>query len=150
MAAGLTVRRDHVNALAERLKGLAARDLSDREPVSEIRLDLELDLRRIGQDLLRWLDHLGPFGAGNPHPVLAVRGVQLARPTRVGTDGGHLKLVLRNQDVAVPAIAFGMGRRVQEARSLDRADVALEISENRWNGRRELQARLLDFRATGT
>ena len=46
----------------------------------------------------------------------------------------------------VKAIGFGLGRRLQEARALDRADVAIELVENRWNGRRELQARVRDFR----
>lgn len=146
MAAGLTVRRDNVDALADRLRRLAERDLAGREPVKELQVDLELELERLGPDLLRWLGHLAPFGPGNPNPVLLVRGVRLDRLSRVGTDGGHLRLALQRDGHRVPAIAFGLGRRVQEARALERADVALEISENRWNGRREVQARVLDFR----
>lgn len=146
MAAGLTVRRERVEELAVRLRDLARQELVDREPVREIRLDLEVPLERLGPDLLRWLGHLAPFGAGNPNPVLLVRGVELARPTRVGNDGGHLKMQLAEDGHRVPAIGFGLGKRVQEARDLERADVALVIAENRWQGRRETQARVLDFR----
>jgi len=146
MAAGLTVRRERVEELAIRLRELAGRDLSDREPVRELRLDLEVHLERVGPDLLKWLDHLAPFGSGNPHPMLMVRGVGLDRPGRVGTDGEHLRFGLLRDDCRVPAIGFGMGRRMQEARSTKRADVAIEIAENSWNGRSEIQARVLDFR----
>ncbi|MCK5483907.1 MAG: single-stranded-DNA-specific exonuclease RecJ [Gemmatimonadetes bacterium] len=148
MAAGLTVRRERVEELATRLQEMARRDLSDREPVEEIRLDLEVSVKRLGYDLLRWLGHLAPFGSGNPTPVLMVRGVTLDRPSRVGNDGGHLRFQLVGDGQRVPAIAFGMGRRLAEARSSERMDVALEIAENSWNGRREVQARVLDFRPT--
>lgn len=146
MAAGLTVRRERVEELAARLRDLARRDLSDRVPVRELRLDLEVPLSRLDADLLRWLNHLAPFGSGNPQPILAVRGVAFERLARVGSDGGHLRLQLVQDGHRIPAIGFGLGRRLQEARSAGRADVAVEITENRWNGRREVQARILDFR----
>ncbi len=146
MAAGLTVRREHVEELAARLQEKARRDLSDREPVQELRLDLEVPMKRLGPDLLRWLGHLAPFGSGNPTPIVMVRGVALERVARVGNDGGHLRFQLLGDGHRIPAIAFGMGRRLQEARSSEGADVALEITENSWNGRREVQARVLDFR----
>ena len=148
MAAGLTVRRDRVEELAARLQEMARRDLSDRKPVQELRLDLEVPMKRIGGDLLQRLGHLAPFGSGNPTPVLMVRGVALDRPARVGNDGGHLRFHLSGDGQRVPAIAFRMGRRLQEARSSELTDVALEIAENHWNGRREVQARVLDFRPT--
>lgn len=148
MAAGLTVRRERVEELADRLRELAASDLSDRDPVQELRLDLEVPLDRVGSDLLRWLGHLAPFGSGNPPPLMMVRGVELDRVERVGNDGGHLRLQLVREGRRVPAIAFGMGRRLREARSAQPADVAIEIAENSWNGRREVQARVLDFRPT--
>lgn len=146
MAAGLTVRRERVEELASRLRDLARRDLADREPVRELRIDLEVPLSRVGPDLLRWLNHLAPFGSGNPNPILAVRGVGLDRSARVGNDGGHLRLQLVGDGHRVPAIGFGLGRRLPEARSAERVDVALEVAENRWNGGREVQARILDFR----
>jgi len=74
MAAGLTVRREHVEELAIRLREVASRELPERDPVQELRLDLEVPLKRVGSDLLKWLDHLAPFGSGNPHPILMVRG----------------------------------------------------------------------------
>ena len=146
MAAGLTVRRERVEELAERLQEMARQDLADREPVQELRLDLEVPVERLGDDLLRGLGHLAPFGSGNPTPILLVRDVALDRAARVGNDGGHLRFQLVAEGRRVPAIGFGMGRRLAEARSSERADVALEIAENSWNGRREVQARVLDFR----
>jgi single-stranded-DNA-specific exonuclease len=150
MAAGFTVRRERVEELAARLQEMARRDLADREPARELQLDLEVPVERLGDDLLRGLGHLAPFGSGNRTRILMVRGVALDRPTRVGSDGGHLRFQLVADRQRIPAIAFGMGRRLGEARSYGRADVALEIAENSWNGRREVQARVLDFRPAET
>jgi single-stranded-DNA-specific exonuclease len=146
MAAGLTVRRENVESLAARLREVAAREMLGADSVHELRLDLEIPLARAKRDFLRWLNHLAPFGPGNPSPVLMLRGVELDRPARVGNDGGHLRMTLSDGDGRVSAIGFGMGWRMQEARSLHRADVAIELADNRWNGRLELQARILDFR----
>lgn len=146
MAAGLTVRRENVDALAQALREIARRDLRDRVPAEELRLDLELPLEKVDPVLHRWMAHLAPFGSGNPQPVLMVRGVGLERVARVGNEGGHLRFQLVADGRRVPAIAFGMGRRLQEARAAGRADVAMEMAENSWNGRTELQARVLDFR----
>lgn len=149
LAAGLTVRRDRVEELADRLRRLARRDLAGRDPVDEVRLDLEVPLDQVNADLLRWLGHLAPFGQGNPPPVLMVRRVGMQRAGRVGSEGAHLRLDLAQGEHRVPAIGFGMGHRLQEARTLEEADVAIELGENRWNGRREIQARVLDFRPAG-
>jgi single-stranded-DNA-specific exonuclease len=150
MAAGLSIRRSRIEEFAGRVLELAARDLSDREAVEELRLDLVLPLAGVQRELQRWLAHLGPFGAGNPSPVLMVPGVGLGRTARVGAAGGHLRAELVSEGGRLPAIGFGLGRRVAEARALDRVDVAFELTENRWNGRRELQARILDFRPAAT
>jgi single-stranded-DNA-specific exonuclease len=139
-----------VEDLASRLRDIARQELMDRDPVREIRIDLEVSLERLGPDLLRWLGHLAPFGAGNPNPVILTRRVELKRATRVGNDGSHLKLQLEQHGHRIPAIGFGLGKRLQEARDLVAADAALVIAENRWQGRREVQARLLDFRPSET
>lgn len=147
MAAGLEVRRGNLEALAEGLEERARESLGPDDLVPELDLELAVSLARADDELHRWLSHLGPFGAENPRPVLLARGVAFTEASRVGGGDRHLKGTLRGPDGArLPAIGFGLGERAPEVESGERWDVAFELTENRYGGRRTLQARVLDFR----
>lgn len=149
LAAGLSIRRSRIEQFADRLRALAVRDLEGRDLVPELRLDLEVPLARAERDLHRWIVRLGPFGTGNPTPVLLARGVGLQSARRVGRDGDHLRGELVDGVSRMPAIGFGLGERWSELQESPTVDVVFELTENRWNGHRQLQARVLDFRKVG-
>src|SRR5690606_29614994 len=92
MAAGLTVRRDMVPELRRRLNAAAAAVLGPADLVPETRVDLEVALGDVTEQLARELEQLAPFGAGNPTPVLAVPKALVVGARAVGGDGDHLKL----------------------------------------------------------
>lgn len=146
MAAGLEVRRENLEALAERLEELARRELEPEQLVPELEVDLFLPLGRADDRFHRLLAHLGPFGEGNPRPVLAARGVSFERPRAVGSEGRHLRAVLRDEAGRLGAIGFGLGDRLPEVAGGGPWDVAFELVEDEYRGRRRLQARLRDFR----
>ena len=73
------------------LPALASRS-ADFDPTLD--LDAELDLTEITPELFQALQLLEPYGMGNPEPVFAARGVQLAAPPRILKDK-HIKLKVR-------------------------------------------------------
>lgn len=147
MAAGLEIRRSQLPAFTQRLQEVARRELDAGDLEPELELDLDLPLERADGDFHRFLAHLGPFGAENPRPVLVSRGVAFEDPSAVGREGRHLKVGLRGASGGrLGSIGFGMGDRLEEARSEGRFDVAYELVEDRYRGRARLQARLRDFR----
>ena len=90
---------------------------------------------RAAEDLAR----LGPFGAGHPEPVFALRGAA-ARARTVGASGAHLKLALGKLD----AIGFGMGDRLGACGGP--VEAAFTIGFDEWDGARRLQLKLRDVR----
>jgi single-stranded-DNA-specific exonuclease len=150
-AAGLEIRREHAEAFAARLDDVARRELDPGDLAPRLRLDLEVPLGRVDGDLHRWLRHLAPFGAGNPGPVLVSRPVRFVDVRRVGAGDEHLKATLAGPDGGrLPAIGFGLGDRAPEAASGgDGWEVAYELAEDVWRGRRRLLARLKDLRPAG-
>ncbi len=144
-AAGLDIAPERIDELRAALNAYAHRVLSPRDLVPQVEIDLELSLSQADAELHRLLRHFGPFGAGNPSPVLAVRAARvLGRPRVVGE--GHLKLELTQGGARLPAIGFRMGERLAQLAGVDHVDVAFQLQENDWNGRTELQARLVDVR----
>jgi single-stranded-DNA-specific exonuclease len=93
-ACGFAMPVSNVEELRARLDAFARSRLSlaDFDPVLEV--DAELWLGEITPELFRALHLLEPYGVGNPQPVFAARGVQLAAPPRTLKDK-HVKLKLR-------------------------------------------------------
>jgi single-stranded-DNA-specific exonuclease len=138
-AAGVTVERARLDAFREAFEAHARERLADDDLVPRCRIDgwvAEGDVTdRAAEDLAR----LGPFGAGHPEPVFALRGAA-SRARTVGAEGAHLKLALGRLD----AIGFGMGDRL--AACAGPLDAAFTIGFDEWDGARRLQLRLRDVR----
>jgi single-stranded-DNA-specific exonuclease len=96
------------------------------------------------------LARLGPYGFGNPEPVLAARDLQVMRSARrVGRN--HLKMKVRQTPSGrqvVDAIGFNLGSYVEllDLPTPPRVDLAFIPERNAWNGREILQLRVKDLR----
>ncbi len=139
MAAGLTIRRERLDAFRARFAEVVRRTLAPEDLGPEQRVDLELALREATPELERLARSLEPCGAGNPSPVLGVRGVRLAQRSIVGA--GHLRAVLEEDDARLGAIGFQWADRAA-ALGDGPVDAAFRLETNEWQGIAMLQARL--------
>lgn len=140
MAAGLTIRREQIEAFRERFNGIVAGQLSPEELGPEQRVDIELPLSEVTDDLERLGRHLEPTGAGNPGPVFGVRGVRFTQRRRVGN--GHLKGVLEDGPARLACIGFSWADRVPWLGDAP-VDVAFRLESDDWGGSPYLQAKLV-------
>jgi single-stranded-DNA-specific exonuclease len=103
MAAGVTLAADALGALHEALCAAAADAPTGPETLA---LDGDVSVEGATAALVRAVARLGPFGAGNPEPVFAIRG-RLGFVGAVGTGGAHLRLALEGEGAGrLNAIAF--------------------------------------------
>lgn len=114
-AAGLEMDSKRVSELAERMAQHAAEDFKEPPPPT-LEIDSEVLLHEMHPRLLDELKRVGPFGEGNPQPLFAASSVELAAaPRRVGADGSHLLMRLKNGAKPISAIAFGFGAQAEAA-----------------------------------
>jgi len=149
-AAGMEIRRNRVPEFREAFEEETRETLGGDDLRPSLRIEVEVQLGEMSEDLFRYLKYMGPHGIGNPGPSFLARGVSLSGPARVvGTD--HLKLRLRQEGAELDAIGFRLGRRVP-ARTLGPGplDVVFQLQENEFRGVRKLQASLKDIRAAGS
>jgi len=145
-AAGLELRPERIDAFRADFNARARERLAPSDLTAEVEIDLEIELGEVDHELYQMLRHFGPFGIKNPAPVFAAYGVRVVGAPRVVGDG-HLKLVLGQGNARLGAIGFRMAERVPDLGLPHNAvDVAFQLQENSWNGRSELQARLVDIR----
>ncbi|MHC4858019.1 MAG: single-stranded-DNA-specific exonuclease RecJ [Planctomycetota bacterium] len=98
------------------------------------------------EGVMRELNGLEPFGAGNPKPLFAARGVKLIAPPRtVGSQNDHLQMSISDNSGAVRCIGFGMGKLEKKLLETDSFSVAFEPQYNTYNGRTNLQFMLSDI-----
>ena len=140
MAAGLTVRRSRFEEFRVAFLQVASELLGPEDLVPAQRVDLELPLANLSEELERLIRHLEPCGAGNPAPVFGVRGARAVGVRRVGTN--HLRFVLDDGSGALPAIGFQVADRVPDAWLAQPLDVAFRLERDEWQGRSTLQARV--------
>lgn len=140
MAAGLTVRRDRLDEFRERFGAVARAQLDPGTLGPEQRVDVELGLSEITDDLERLCRHLEPCGMGNPGPVFGLRGVTFANRQVVGQ--GHLKGLLQEGNHRVEVIGFQWADRVPWLDDRP-VDAAVRLERNEFGGRSALQARLV-------
>ncbi|HVD04862.1 MAG TPA: single-stranded-DNA-specific exonuclease RecJ [Gemmatimonadaceae bacterium] len=144
-AAGVTVRRENVEAFAAAFNAVARTQLRPEDLVPELRVDVELPLSEANEDLEALLRHFEPFGMGNASPVLVSRAVRIARRPRV-LKGEGLKLRLEQNGAELDALGWGMAPLAPMLAEGMTVDVAFRIERDEYRGEQTLQARLADVR----
>ena len=145
-AAGITVRTDLVPTLQDRFNAVARERLTADDLVPEQRIDLEVSVDDLTDDLEKLLQYFEPHGLGNPTPTLALRRAHIdSPPKRIGTTDGVRTAVSCDRG-AIAAIGWRLGDR---ARLLDPAqpvDLAFRLDRDDYRGADRLQINLVDVR----
>lgn len=147
-AAGLVIREDRLHTFRERFQYLNARALRSLNYRPVLDIDAQVLLGDIHPRLVKELDHLHPFGLGNPEPTFWASGLKVLDKRLVGDD--HLKLVVRH-DGAAPfeGIGFRMGKYLSAlSTSVGTIDLAFVPEMNYWKGYQRVQLRIRDIRVT--
>ena len=140
MAAGFTIRRPCYESFRVAFLDVARELLGPDELVPAQRVDLELPLGLVSEELEKLMRYLEPCGPGNPAPVFGVRGARAVGARRVGTN--HLRFTLDDGSGVLPAIGFQWADVVPDAWLAQPLDVAFRLERDEWQGRTTLQARV--------
>jgi single-stranded-DNA-specific exonuclease len=148
-AAGVTVAAQRLEAFRERFEQAVRARIADEDLVPFVEVDAEVDLEVITPSLASELEMMAPFGAANPRPVLAVRGL---RPVAVGVAGAgeHLRLRLTDGQRYIDAFAFRRGE-VGEMLAFTEpvVDIAGSLERDRWRDVGALRLLVEDLRTPG-
>jgi len=147
MAAGITLRREKLAEFRAHMESALAHQVAQARHVNELYIDGAIIARGVTPELARTLDRAGPFGSGNPEPVLALPSHQLIYVDEVGQ--AHLRLRFKSGDGAiVNGMAFrSVGQKLGNALTQHRGHqlhVAGALSVDRYQGTVRVQLRVLD------
>ncbi|MBM3795040.1 MAG: single-stranded-DNA-specific exonuclease RecJ [Acidobacteria bacterium] len=112
-AAGLTMDVARLEEFKHRFAAYARERLDVEELCPHFRIDAEVELRELTPSTGREVLSLGPFGYGNPTPVLAVRGATLRQPPSIMKER-HLKFFLQQDRFPLTCKAWNWVERLDE------------------------------------
>jgi len=147
MAAGVTLRKERLGEFRAYMESALAHDVMASRHVNELFVDGAVTARAVTPELVATLNRAGPFGSGNPEPVIALPSHQLIVADEVGQ--AHLRVRFKSGDGAiVNGIAFrSIGQKLGNALVASRGQplhVAGSLAVDRWQGNERVQLRVLD------
>jgi len=146
-AAGLKLPGDRFAGFAERFDLHCRESLTPEQKERVLNIDAEVMLGTLSPKLVEEIESLEPYGVGNPRPVLIASRVRvLGEPRVVGERKNHVQIRLAQGDAVVKAIAWNMADKCKVLAPGALVSVAFCPSINEWNGRREVQLEVKDFR----
>ncbi|MCS6951274.1 MAG: single-stranded-DNA-specific exonuclease RecJ [Bryobacterales bacterium] len=128
-AAGVTLKAERVEEFRSRLDHYAAARLTDEDLVPELEIDAMLDFREIDERNVTDVLALAPFGCGNPRPLFAALGAEVAAEPSVWNDK-HLRVHLRQNGRTLTVTGWRMADRAAEFGRGARLDVVVSFDED--------------------
>lgn len=149
-AAGLTLKEENLNAFAEKFENEVSTRINKEILLPIVNIDSFLDFKQITPKFFRVLKQFQPFGPGNLSPVFITENVyDNGNGRKVGSDNGHLKLELIQEDEPyrqISAIAFNQSEHFDHIQGGNPIDICYSIAENYYRGIANIQLRIKDIK----
>jgi single-stranded-DNA-specific exonuclease len=147
-AAGLTLDASRIKELRLAVNDVADETLGPDDLMPRLRIDGSLAFREITGGVAAGIMSLAPFGAGNPRPVFAARGVEIIDGPRKLKER-HLKMSLKQEGRIFRAVAWRAAERHDYLTEHKAAlDVAFSLEQNHYNGNTYVELTLADLKKT--
>jgi len=146
MAAGFSIKTSNVDKFTKAFDKETKLALNEELLTRRLKIDLELNFNLLSKKLAETISTLEPTGSGNSAPVFVTKEVAVIDARAVGKTGTHLKLKLQENGKVLDTIAFGFGYLSPKLPPGSLIDIAYNLEENEWNGRKNLQLKAKDIK----
>lgn len=143
MAVGISLEKDRLTdfrgCFAAAVRAHVGGDIAERH----LEIASWLEVANIRESLMDELEHLHPFGQGNPEPVFGLRGVVLRQPPEI-FKALHFRFWVENGLRRLHGVAWKQAHHLPPVG--EPIDLAVELAWNHFNNHRYLQVELIDWR----
>ena len=144
MAAGLSIKKENLDLFIIRMNDYAIENIkTSLKPI--LNIDYMLDFNEINSRFIKFLDHLEPYGPGNPKPIFATQKVKGFNDLELlGKDRNVLKCKINSPHIDLEVIGFQMVENYEKLLSYKNVDISYQIDKNIWRGKESIQLVLKD------
>jgi single-stranded-DNA-specific exonuclease len=151
MAAGVTLRKDALAQFRAYLEDTLGASVEAARRESALKIDGAVSAGGFNLQLADMLSRAGPYGAGNPEPMLALPAHTIAYADPVGEN--HIRVRFKSGEgkfvnaIAFRAVGTPLGKALIDNRGRA-VHAAGNIAIDRWQGDERVQLRLADIAAS--
>ncbi len=135
-AAGLSLCSSHFDEFRRRFDLFAASRLTAEDFQPQYSVDAEASLAELTDSCAEQVLSLGPFGFGNPSPVLCCSHVRIAGTPRLLGSGKHLTIPLQQNGRTLFCKAWNFGDRAELFQPGTTLDILLQIEDDPFSRKR--------------
>ena len=132
-AAGVTLPSAHLAEFRRRLEQVATARLAPGDLRQRYEVDAVVSFPELNERAIRQLSLLGPFGFGNPVPLLYASEAEVAGPVKALKEGKHFAVPLRHQGRLLIAKAWNLASRAALLTPGVKVDVLFQIEEDEYS-----------------
>lgn len=145
LAAGLSIRRENLDAFKQKINDFARGCFDGAEPVSQLEAEYEISVDEVNMEQALELYKLEPYGVSNPVPVFVMYDMIVSSLSSVG-QGKHTKLVLTKDNLVITAMCFRKNQEDIDILLGDKVDVMFNLDINEFQNSKNLQYIIKDIR----
>ncbi len=145
MAVGVTIKKENFENFKKEFEEIAKASHTE-EIMPIIQIDSKIDLKDINKEMVESLKKLEPFGEANRMPVFVFKNLKIDS-IRSLSEGKHLKLTLKDNNIIINGIGFNLGNFAREEQYTigDKVDIVGVLEMNHFNGEESLQINIKDI-----
>lgn len=143
MAVGVTIEEKNIDKFTDMINDYA--DSIGELPYPVLNVDLKLNPSRLSVDLVRGLECLQPYGAGNLQPLFGLYNMKISGISEVG-GGKHLRLSVCRDEHYITAMYFSHSKDDFIFRLGDSVDLAVTLDINEYNGKQSVSVVVRDIK----
>lgn len=135
MAVGLSLKKEKYNDFKLAFEEIAkSKNIQQIIPV--IKIDSIITAKDVNKKNIQDLEMLEPFGEKNKNPIFVYKNLKIDS-IRALSEGKHLKLTLKDDNLLINAIGFNLGYLSEEYLIGDKIDIAGNLEINKYGRRRD-------------
>lgn len=144
-AAGVTIPEENFTEFKTVFTQYANAEISEEDLIPDLIIDTVVRPEQMNESTVKTIESIGPFGEGNPEPVVAMQSMVL-KDIRSLSSGKHIKLFLLKGGRIFEAVWWRRGEMKDILKLEQNLDVAFKPEINEWNNRKNLQLVVQDVR----
>ncbi|MBI3038056.1 hypothetical protein HYY75_03240, partial [bacterium] len=146
-AAGISIIPKQIELFRKRLKEYANDKISEQDLEDEWKIDAQIGIEEISEELLADLLRFSPFGIDNPPPLFMAAKVPFYEAKKVGDLKNHIRIRFKKPSgQSLMGIGFNLGHILDSEVLCDGfCDIVFSIDLNDFNGIRSIQLIVCDI-----
>ncbi|MGN6250012.1 MAG: single-stranded-DNA-specific exonuclease RecJ [Ginsengibacter sp.] len=144
-AAGMSLFPENVDAFSKKFEEVVAETIDPILLVPELIINAEITFRYVNEKFYHIIEQMEPYGPENLRPVFITKNVISTEWTRIVKEE-HIRFVVKNENKTLTGIGFNLASKFQILQLNKPIELVYTIDENEWNGAKNLQLKVIDFR----